>query len=280
MLGDVALTRVREPVQIAVRRPPRIPGIAVADFMSAGQLCRVVPDRVGTVLHLEGRSEWTMRGTQWASRPGTIDLKYPGEVYAERARRGRARFQVVLFDHALLDHARAALDRPPVAPKDNAIDGRDPRVRALVALHRSLLDDDATPSVLEDSLCVALSALVELTSATHGAGFSASAFSTAVTRARALLDERLTEAVTLDELAAHARLDKFRLCRAFRDEVGLPPHAYVTHRRISRSQELLARGLSQAEVAVRVGLYDQSQLHRHFKRILGMTPGEFARRVR
>ena len=99
-------------------------------------------------------------------------------------------------------------------------------------------------------------------------------------RARALLDARLTETITLDELAAHARLDKFHLCRAFRNEVGLPPHAYVTHRRVSRAQDLLSRGIPQAEVAATVGLYDQSLLHRHFKRILGVTPGAFVRAVR
>jgi len=73
------------------------------------------------------------------------------------------------------------------------------------------------------------------------------------------------------------RLPKFRLCRAFREQVGLPPHAYVTHRRVSLAQELLAAGVPQAEVAFRVGLYDQSQLHRHFKRLVGVTPGEWAR---
>ena len=81
-------------------------------------------------------------------------------------------------------------------------------------------------------------------------------------------------------LADHARLDKFQLCRAFRDEVGLPPHAYVTHRRVARAQELLARGVAQAEIAACVGLYDQSLLHRHFKRIVGITPGAFARSLR
>jgi len=95
-----------------------------------------------------------------------------------------------------------------------------------------------------------------------------------------MLDARVTETITLDELASHARLDKFHLCRAFRDQVGLPPHAYVTHRRVSLAQALLERGVSQAEAAARVGLYDQSQLHRHFKRIVGMTPGAFARAVR
>ncbi|WP_276596603.1 helix-turn-helix transcriptional regulator [Sorangium sp. So ce128] len=107
-----------------------------------------------------------------------------------------------------------------------------------------------------------------------------SAWARAVTRARELLDARFTESIALDELAAHARLDKFRLCRAFREEVGLPPHAYVTYRRVGLAGALLARGVPQAEVAARVGLYDQSQLHRHFKRIAGVTPGAYARAAR
>jgi AraC-like DNA-binding protein len=269
-----------DPVRITIRRPGLLPGMAVVRFTSGVKLSRSVPEHFATALHLEGRSEWTRGRARWSTAPGTVALKIPGEVYAERARHGRARFQVVIFDDALVEHARAALDRPLTAPEENALDGGDPRVRPLAVLHRRLLDADATPSALEHALCDAISALVELTSAPRGARFSRSAWSAAVARARALLDERLTETITLDELAAHARLDKYRLCRAFRDEVGLPPHAYVTHRRVSRAQGLLARGLSQAEVAVSVGLYDQSQLHRHFKRIVGLTPGAFARAVR
>lgn len=261
-------------------RVPELPGVAVARFTDKAGLSSYVPDYFATVLHLSGSTEWQVCGRRWASGPGTIDLKIPGEVHSIRARSGRSQFQVVLFEEALVADACAALDRPAMQPQDNAIDGRDPRVRPLARLHRRLLDEDATPAALEHDLCAALAALVELTHAPRGTQFRLSAWSTAVARARALLDARLTETVTLDELAAHARLDKFRLCRAFRDEVGLPPHAYVTHRRVSRAQELLSRGISQAEVAQRVGLYDQSQLHRHFKRIVGVTPGAFARALR
>jgi AraC-like DNA-binding protein len=269
-----------DPVRIAIRRPGLLPGVGVIRLTSAVRLSRSVPEHFATALHLEGRSEWSRGRLRWSTAPGTIAVKIPGEVYAERARRGRARFQVVIFDDALVAEARVALDRPLTGPAENALDGSDPRVRPLAALHQRLLDDDAEPAALEHDLCDAIAALVELTSAPRSARFSRNACSAAVARARALLDERLTETVTLDELAAHARLDKYRLCRAFRDEVGLPPHAYVTHRRVSRAQGLLARGLSQAEVALSVGLYDQSQLHRHFKRIVGLTPGAFARAVR
>jgi AraC-like DNA-binding protein len=32
------------------------------------------------------------------------------------------------------------------------------------------------------------------------------------------------------------------------------------------------------DIAQQVGLYDQSQLNRHFRRIVGTTPGQYARR--
>jgi AraC-like DNA-binding protein len=283
--GDVPVPREQHGrVQIAIRSP--LPGVVVSRFTTDGPLVRTVPDRYSTAVHLAGRSQWTAGRARWSSGPGMVSVKVPGEVYAERAREGRAELQVVLFDTALVDDARAALDRPVVAPPDHALDSRDPRARPIAELHRQLLADDdddnaddASPA-LEQAVCAALAAFVDLAWAPRGARARPSAPSTAVARARAMLDERLTETISLDELAAHVRLDKFRLCRAFRAEIGLPPHAYVTHRRVSLAQGLLARGVPQAEVAVRVGLYDQSQLHRHFKRILGVTPGAFARAAR
>lgn len=266
--------------RIAFSRPAALPGVTVGQFRSDGHLFTCVTDRYATALHFSGRSEWSLRGARWSSGPGTIDVKVPGEVFAEHARRGLRRFQVVLFDARMVDEARATLDCTSSAPKENALRSHDPRVAPLAALHRLLLRGDASPAELEGASCDALRALCEFTTARRDPSRPRSAWATAVTRARELLDARFTETIALNELAAHARLDKFRLCRAFRDEVGLPPHAYVTHRRIGFAGALLARGVPQAEVAARVGLYDQSQLHRHFKRIAGVTPGEYARAAR
>lgn len=260
---------------IDVRLPDALPGVAVSCITSEHHLFRAVPSHFGTMLHLAGTSEWTLRGRHHVSRPGTLDLKVPGEVHQENARRGAARLQVVVFDDAIVEEARVTLGRPLGVPEDNAIDQGDRRVWPLVALHQRLMDKNATPAELQHDLCEALAAFVELTSVE--ARPRSSAWGNSVARAKALLDERYLEKVTLDELAAHARLDKFRLCRAFRAEVGLPPHAYVTHRRITLAQHLLAQGVPQANVAAQVGLYDQSQLHRHFRRIVGVTPGAYAR---
>jgi len=96
-----------------------------------------------------------------------------------------------------------------------------------------------------------------------------------VRRARAYLLEHLGERVKLDEVAAHVRMDKFHLVRLFSAQVGLSPYAFLTQARIVRARELLRTGMSVADVAAAVGFCDQSQLHRHFRRIVGITPGQF-----
>ena len=265
------------PVRIYKHRA-ELPGVGMLQMTLGGALSRAVPHRFGSVIHREGESEWSFRSARYETRPGTVSVKVPGEVYAEHARRGRSRFEVVVYEDALVDEARATLGRRVASPNAASVRPGDHRVEPLRRLHRLFDDDASTREALDQALTEALAVLVDLTC--EPSSEPASKSSAAVRRARALLDERLTETVTLDELAAHARLDKFRLCRAFREQVGLPPYAYLTHRRVSLAQELLGRGLPQAEVAARVGLYDQSQLHRHFKRILGVTPGAYARAVR
>ncbi|MFO0728510.1 MAG: AraC family transcriptional regulator [Myxococcota bacterium] len=262
--------------RIAFSRPASLPGVTVGQFRSEGHLFTCVTDRYATALHLRGGSEWSIRGQRWSSGPGTIDVKVPGEVFTEHARRGLRRFQVVLFDAPLVEEARATLDCAASAPLENALSSEDPRAAPVAALHRALLCEETSAEELEGASCEALRALCQLTTDHQERSRPRSAWSMAVKRARAMLDARFTETISLEELAAHARLDKFRLCRAFREQVGLPPHAYLTHRRVGLAGKLLAEGVPQAEVAARVGLYDQSQLHRHFKRIAGVTPGAYA----
>jgi AraC-like DNA-binding protein len=98
----------------------------------------------------------------------------------------------------------------------------------------------------------------------------------AVRRARDHLNEAYADNVSLEELARLAGIGPFALSRAFRAEVGMPPHAFLTHVRILRAKALLRAGASPAEAAARTGFVDQSHLSRHFKRLVKLTPGRFA----
>ena len=89
--------------------------------------------------------------------------------------------------------------------------------------------------------------------------------------------ENLESSPTLEQMAAVAHLSPYHFARQFKTSTGLPPHQYVVARRVERAQHLL-RGdsdLALAEVALRVGFSDQSQFSFHFKRIVGVTPGQF-----
>ena len=98
-----------------------------------------------------------------------------------------------------------------------------------------------------------------------------------IERTRRLLQDRFDQPVALDDLTKVAGMSKFHYLRLFHEVVGKTPHAYQMHLRIARARELLDQGTSAAQVALRCGFSDQSHFSRCFKRIVGYTPGEFAR---
>lgn len=93
--------------------------------------------------------------------------------------------------------------------------------------------------------------------------------------ARELLHARMAEDVGLDELAAAAGVDRFRLNRAFRAAFGLSPHAYLVRLRLRAARRRLADGEAPALVAAEVGFADQSHLGRWFRRAYGLTPATY-----
>jgi AraC-like DNA-binding protein len=102
----------------------------------------------------------------------------------------------------------------------------------------------------------------------------------ALRAARDYLAGRAERNVGLDELAAAAGIGKFRLVRLFREHTGLPPHAFHLAHRVRAARRLLEAGETIAATAAATGFADQSHLHRHFQRTLGVTPGEYQRRFR
>jgi AraC family transcriptional regulator len=91
------------------------------------------------------------------------------------------------------------------------------------------------------------------------------------------VEEHLDVSPTLEQMAALVRLSPYYFARQFKRATGLPPHQYVVARRVERAKQLLQTGsdLSLAEVALHAGFSDQSQFSYHFKRLVGVTPGQF-----
>ncbi|MEV7724726.1 AraC family transcriptional regulator [Streptomyces sp. NPDC087917] len=96
-------------------------------------------------------------------------------------------------------------------------------------------------------------------------------------RARAVLEGRMADPPSLEQLAAELGTSPFALLRAFRARYGMPPHTWLTDARVRRARRLLDAGAPPAEAAVTVGFTDQPHLNRHFTRIVGVPPGAYRR---
>lgn len=94
--------------------------------------------------------------------------------------------------------------------------------------------------------------------------------------AREYLEAYYTENFSLRQLASVSGISPFHLLRTFHDEIGLPPFEYQTQLRIAHAKKLLRDGWLIADAAAETGFVDQSHLTRHFKRVVGVTPGKFS----
>lgn len=103
-------------------------------------------------------------------------------------------------------------------------------------------------------------------------------------RLRRILDyieEHLYDEITVSGLADLAHLSAFHFARTFKAAMGVPPHRYVSRRRLETAMAMLAAGeLPLCEIAHRSRFSSQASFNRAFRRATGMTPGEYRRVVR
>jgi AraC family transcriptional regulator len=96
------------------------------------------------------------------------------------------------------------------------------------------------------------------------------------------VEQHLDASPTLEQIAALVRLSPYYFARQFKRATGLPPHQFVVLRRVERAKRLLqaVTHLPLAEVALHAGFLDQNQFAYHFKRHVGVTPGQFRKSAR
>lgn len=95
------------------------------------------------------------------------------------------------------------------------------------------------------------------------------------------LAERLGEPVTIESMAAHARVSTRTLARRFAEQLGTSPGQWLLTQRIAAAQDLLeSSDLPLDAIARRVGLSSATNLRRRFLNTLGTTPGAYRRTFR
>ncbi|SUI70095.1 helix-turn-helix transcriptional regulator [Shewanella baltica] len=96
---------------------------------------------------------------------------------------------------------------------------------------------------------------------------------------KSFIDDHPAADISLEELATLAGLSPYYLLKQFQRYYGLPPHAYQIQARVRLAKGKIKQGTRLLDVALDCGFHDQSHLNRHFKKTVGVTPGQFAKEI-
>jgi len=157
-----------------------------------------------------------------------------------------------------------------------------PTIRSAIRNLWVLCDEEGAPSRLlaQAAGCEILAELCRLGGAPFGQVKGGLA-PWAERRCLELLRARLSEDISLDELAAEARLSPFHFARMFKQSVGVPPRVHLTRLRVEKACELLERtDLPVTEIAQEVGYSSNQVLARVFIKHQRMSPSDYRRAVR
>lgn len=87
------------------------------------------------------------------------------------------------------------------------------------------------------------------------------------------------ENLSLTHLAEKMKISRYALIRLFKHYFGFTPHAYQLNNKINQARERLKVGADIAQVAYELEFVDQSHFHRVFKRLTGVTPKQYSKKV-
>jgi AraC-like DNA-binding protein len=178
------------------------------------------------------------------------------------------RKRVLYLDESLLDSGLvgAAVDHPGL--RDATLRGRIDQLHTALALPGDELEAQSRLALIVDRLRQHLRG---------GPAAPSLSDRSLAQQLRDLLDARVRQGLSLDDAAGLLHAHPTHLVRAFTREFAIPPHLYLTGRRVDLARHLLLSGMRPAEVATEAGFYDQSHLTRHFRKMLGTSPARYAR---
>ncbi|QDZ91553.1 AraC family transcriptional regulator [Shewanella decolorationis] len=156
---------------------------------------------------------------------------------------------------------------------------QDPELAELLRLTFSTLDTSDNRLLRESLVYSSLTQLM----ARHGRNYPSEHVGAnakpALALVKSFIDDHPAADISLEELATLAGLSPYYLLRQFQRCYGLPPHAYQTQARVRLAKQKIGLGIKLLDVAMECGFHDQSHLNRHFKKTVGITPGQFAKGI-
>ncbi|WP_409494320.1 AraC family transcriptional regulator [Amycolatopsis sp. cmx-11-12] len=218
----------------------------------------------------QGAVSYVLDRHEHGAASSVVTLLPPHVPHDGRAANSRGfRKRVLYLDPALLGQELigAAVDRPAIP--DRLLHTRVHRLHQVLKLPDEELETQSRLTLVVEHL--------QLHLRRQEGGLPDLSDAPLARRLRDLLDARIRTGLTLSAAAELLAAHPAHLVRTFTKEYGIAPHQYLTGRRVDLARRMLLAGTQPADVASAVGFYDQAHLSRHFKRLVGVGPGCYAR---
>ena len=265
---------------VSFRRRNELPGVEVCTLRDAGASWVRYSSDYEFFVPVTWQGRVWHRRREGASTPGQLVCARPGEVLAARQAVAGGVARTLTIDERVRQRYRSPRDGSLANLRLRSVIRRSFELRTRVHAVFAALCANGSLAALEELLEAFLESLLsELADGSEP--LLRNPFETSVAeQIRNHLLEDPSETVDLDTLARLSGLSRFQVVRVFKRRYGLPPHCYQLQRRLGFARKRLREGLRPAQVAIEYGFVDQSHLTRHFKRLFGVTPAQYARAAR
>jgi AraC-like DNA-binding protein len=217
-----------------------------------------------------------------------LEIRYEG-------RRARETL-LILFDSRMVQQAVYAMVRPPEDLLDHPMQSRNARTLippvpfAYTTGFRQMLDrirgwdglegfaaEFFADELLAEFLRLRDGACTEMRKLSAAKSVTRQELYKRLVTARAFMEERVSETLTIAEIAREACLNRYYFIELFRTAFGVTPHQYLRRKKLDYAHSLLRTGeYSVVAVCHLVGFDSVGSFTNLFRRTFGQTPSEAA----
>ena len=221
----------------------------------------------------EGINQFECEGKLYTAGPGTIVIFNPGQIHngMSLGKEG-VKYRVLYPTVELFTEISLSIGGTP-EPVFLAPLYYDSYVSEKILRTHKIIETNPNSLEAESSLCLTLSELIQKYCYNTKKEITPARFEVELVCEYIL--ENIDKKISLNDLSRIAGLSKFHLLRTFQRCMGLTPNEYIINVRINMAKKLLRENYPPIEVAQKTGFYDQSHFNRHFKGIVGTTPGRY-----
>jgi AraC-like DNA-binding protein len=230
----------------------------------------------------KGALGFSYLGRNFVAGPGTINLALPQEPHTGHPALAEGwSYRMFYLEPELMSQAFSHLTgKKKGMPFFNTGVIHDPDLAQKIAnLHLGL---ELFPKLVlehQSKLIFILSTMIKRHATDGPQPAAVSSNHSAVKRAKEYMEAHFDLNPGLDQLSRATGLSRYHLARVFTHSTGIPPHAFLYFIRIKNAKEQIKNGHTLSQAALLSGFGDQSHLNRVFKKLTGITPGQYSKAV-